>query len=315
MITLKSTSILKVKLGGAPGTEADWYVAYSNSAGKSLGIEKGVTNSTTDVTILSKATFGLVHAEYVSVYNADSSAITATITLADNGTDRILAVESIAAGETLVYSDGRWGEAILSTVDTAGTPADDQIAVFTDADTVEGTSGLTYDGSVLDVSGNIELDGDLLFTSTGKGLVCGEISVVNNTTDTTISVAGTKYQVTVFDTDGCANGTTPAHGTDDITIATAGVYFIAVSATVNSVGGGGSRFELEVRKNNGATAVGALHCDRNMAGGGATSGVISMSGIAVLAASDTIEVWIENETGTENYRVEDMTLSLFKIGG
>jgi hypothetical protein len=38
-------------------------------------------------------------------------------------------------------------EAASGGVDTSGTPADDQIAVFTDADTVEGSSGLTYDGS------------------------------------------------------------------------------------------------------------------------------------------------------------------------
>jgi len=34
-----------------------------------------------------------------------------------------------------------------------------------------------------------------------------------------------------------------------------------------------------------------------------------------LAINDTIEAWISNETNTQNYIVEDITLSLVKIGG
>lgn len=142
----------------------------------------------------------------------------------------------------------------------------------------------------------------------------GEISAIGNTTATTISVAGTPVQVTIFDTDGESNNTTPANGTDDITIDTAGTYLINVSATVNSVAGLGSRFEMTVQKNNGASAVGALHCDRNIAGGGGQSGVISMSGLAALSLNDTVEVWIENETNTANYVVENITLSVLRVG-
>jgi hypothetical protein len=40
-----------------------------------------------------------------------------------------------------------------------------------------------------------------------------------------------------------------------------------------------------------------------------------MSDIVALAVDDTVEVWIENETNTENYVVEDITLSLFQLGG
>lgn len=38
-------------------------------------------------------------------------------------------------------------------VDTSGTPADNQIAVFTDSDTIEGDANLTWDGSSLVVEG------------------------------------------------------------------------------------------------------------------------------------------------------------------
>jgi len=144
--------------------------------------------------------------------------------------------------------------------------------------------------------------------------VYGGISAVGNSTETAISVAGTAVQVTVFDTNSPSNGTTPDHTNDHITIATAGDYLIVSSATVNSVAGAASRFEMTVQKNNGAAAVGALHVDRNIAGGGGVAGSVSMSGIATLAASDTIEVWLENETNTANYVVEDITLSVVRVG-
>jgi hypothetical protein len=38
-----------------------------------------------------------------------------------------------------------------------------------------------------------------------------------------------------------------------------------------------------------------------------------MSGIVTLAASDTVEVWIENETNTQNYIVEDIDLSVMRL--
>jgi len=41
-------------------------------------------------------------------------------------------------------------------VDTTGTPANNQIAIFTDADTLEGVSGLTYTSSTLTLSGSAD---------------------------------------------------------------------------------------------------------------------------------------------------------------
>ena len=89
---------------------------------------------------------------------------------------------------------------------------------------------------------------------------------------------------------------------------------INVSATMNSIAGAASRFDMTVKKNDGAATIGALHCHRNLGGGGVESGVISMSGIVALVVDDTIEVWIENETNTQNYVVEDITLSIVRVG-
>lgn len=177
----------------------------------------------------------------------------------------------------------------------------------------------TIAGSLTEIlrfdSEGVTVKNDLWFSGSGSGLPYGGISAVDNATETTISTAGVAVQITIFDTNNPSNLTTPDHTNDHVTINKAGDYFIAVSATVNSVAGASSRFEMTVQKNNGATLLAPLHCDRNIAGGGGSSGVISMSGIVTLAANDTVEVWIENETNTQNYVVENISLDMFMVGG
>jgi hypothetical protein len=155
--------------------------------------------------------------------------------------------------------------------------------------------------------------GDLTFVGTA-GLPYGEISATDNAVATVIAVAGTAVQVTIFDTNGPSLNTTPDHTNDHITITKAGHYMVNVSATINSIAGAASRFEITCKKNNGASEI-IPHMNRNLTGGSGESGVISMNGIADLAVNDTIEIWIENETNTQNYVVEDICLSLFQIGG
>ena len=48
-------------------------------------------------------------------------------------------------------------------VDTTGTPADNQIAIFTDSNTLEGSENLTYDGTTFAVSGSaVQLTGSVI---------------------------------------------------------------------------------------------------------------------------------------------------------
>ena len=178
--------------------------------------------------------------------------------------------------------------------------------------TPEGTteySSLAVDDLIV---GDITVTGDLLFT--GSGLAYGEISAIDNATVTTIALQNVAVQVTIFDTQGQYNNTDPNLTSSHIAIQKSGVYFVAVSATINSISGASSRAEITVRKNNGVAQI-IPHVDRNLAGGGGESGVISISGMASLAAGDTVEVWIENETNTQNYVVQDIGLSVMQIGG
>ena len=162
---------------------------------------------------------------------------------------------------------------------------------------------------------NLIVAGDMYFSGSGSGLVFGEINVVGNSTETAIVDQNVYVQITIFDTNGESNNVTPDHTNDHNTIVKAGIYFISCSITLNSVSGSGSTAEIEVKKNNGASRVGSLHVDRTLSGGGTESGAITITGFADLAVGDTIEVWIKNETNTQNYIVEDITLSLIQFGG
>lgn len=57
---------------------------------------------------------------------------------------------------TKAYADSTYGEGNVATV---GTPVDNQLGVWTGDGTLEGTSALTFDGTDLDITGNITLSG------------------------------------------------------------------------------------------------------------------------------------------------------------
>ena len=197
----------------------------------------------------------------------------------------------------------------ISTENSGGGTIDNAYGLY-----IESETAATNNWAIKTNAGQVEFGDDTFWTGSGSGLPYAEIYATDNSTQTTITVAGTAVQVTIFDTNGESNLATPDHTNDHITIVKAGRYMINVSATVNSIAGAASRFEISVQKNNGASEI-IPHMNRNLTGGAGESGVISMSGIASLAANDTIEVWIENETNTQNYIVEDISLSLFQLGG
>lgn len=159
-------------------------------------------------------------------------------------------------------------------------------------------------------------DGAIIFHGEA-GLVFAEIYVQDNAVATVIAVATTLVQVTIFGVDGASNNCTPDHTNDHITIDNAGRYLVTLSCTVNSVGGGGADLvKLQMQKNNGATPFANLHAHRKLGtGGGGDTGSISISGIIDVAATDTIEVWIANDSSTDNLLVSDATLSLVQLAG
>ena len=91
-----------------------------------------------------------------NVLTLDKVAITGQSTVTAVGADYVLISDTGDTGnlKKALISDFAGGN-----VSNTGTPVNDQIAVWTDATTIEGTTGLTYDGSDLDITGNITLSG------------------------------------------------------------------------------------------------------------------------------------------------------------
>lgn len=159
--------------------------------------------------------------------------------------------------------------------------------------------------------------GDIQFTGLSSGLPYGQLYAYN--VASTITIAGTgignKVQITSFTTTGPSNNTTPSAANDDIAIILSGRYLCTVSLSLESVGAGGADLiGIGVFKNNGIIQFQQLHVHRRLAGGGVDTGSISISGILLATAGDTIEVWIWNETSVRNVVIDDINLSLLQIG-
>ena len=78
----------------------------------------------------------------------------------------------------------------VGTVDTSGTPANNQIAVFTDSDTIEGDSDLTWDSTTLDVNGMVDIDFNTTNTNTAVVDISNNTSAIMSTNHYTLKVAG-----------------------------------------------------------------------------------------------------------------------------
>ncbi len=154
---------------------------------------------------------------------------------------------------------------------------------------------------------------DIEFPTAGSGLAYAGLSVEGNAVATAIGVVSTWYQVTVFDTEDPNNVLDPVSGDSDITIELDGAYYVSVFASVFSAGTN-QVYEMEVRRNNGVTRVLNVHADRKVAVGG-DIGSFSGGGLVSLSAGDTVELWVQNKTSATDLTFEDVTLSIFQLGG
>lgn len=147
----------------------------------------------------------------------------------------------------------------------------------------------------------------------GQAPAFGEISINDNTTETSISedVWG---QVTVFDTNGKSKNMTPDHVNDHIVIGRNGIYFVSVSVAIESIAGAALELELQVFTNNGNTEFTNIHVHRDLAGGGGEVGAVPLTGLALFTEGDTVELWVMNETNDQNVIIADATMTVFQVG-
>ena len=184
---------------------------------------------------------------------------------------------------------------------------------------------LRYEGQVgirtptpvttLHVEGDTTLSGAVLFGNSTTGLAHGEVYMKNNTSETTITTqnvpvcaSGAWVEGKIFNCTTAQN----ADGSSSITATNAGRYLVTVSTTMESITGASSVSVLDV---SGAIVYPNLHMHRSLAGGGGDVGSTSMNGIVELAAGEKVFVEVTNTTNTQNYIVEDCTLSIVQIGG
>ena len=166
------------------------------------------------------------------------------------------------------------------------------------------------DGSVSDVL-QTDGSGNLSWATKAYGeIYCYESSSTETITGTGIA---NKVQISCFSVNGLSKLTTPAHASDHITVTKAGVYKAMVSMSLESTGGTPYVLSAGLWTNNGTVQFQNVHMSRALSGGGSDTGSTSMNGLCTFAANDTVEVWIWNETNTNNVIVDEITLSLIRI--
>lgn len=183
-------------------------------------------------------------------------------------------------------------------------------------DDVDGAAEETKYVTVTNFLGKVAVD--LTFTASGAGLPFAGISGIGVDDTITIGLAGkaNRAQVTSFDTNDVSNNMTPDHAQDHITVVKAGMYMCIVSLHIETAGAGGAdTFGFSVYKLNGTVEFTNVHAHRLMAGGGGDVGSVGLSGIIDLAVDDTIELWCWNEDSADDIVIDDVTLSLFQLGG
>ncbi len=152
-------------------------------------------------------------------------------------------------------------------------------------------------------------------SSRGYAAVFGEIYAyeVGGTITIGGSGIGNKAQVTTFAVNGNFNLTTPDHTNDHIVIQKAGYYSVTVCMAISSTGGTGYTLSAGVWKNNGGTQYQNVHMSRSLSGGGGDTDSTAVNGICNFDVGDTVEVWVWNETNSNNVIVDDVTLSVVKL--
>ena len=182
--------------------------------------------------------------------------------------------------------------------------------IFIQAEMPTTTSDLLFQPG----GGDTVIGGDTYWTGEDSGLDFAEIYVKDNTTPMTVNSAA-KVQVAAFVHDGQSNSAVPSHVQNDITITRAGKYKVICSLTVENSAGAGHTIGVSVWKNNGTTELTNIHAHRTLSAG-TDVGSISLSGACDCAASDTLEVWIETDSGVDRQIiVEDINLYVEMAGG
>lgn len=131
-----------------------------------------------------------------------------------------------------------------------------------------------------------------------------------------VSISGigtTAKKLEGFSHDGPSSGVTPANASDQMTIGSAGNYYVnfSISFSTTATADAGT-YEFRVRVDGAETVIGLR---REMSGSNDT-GSGSASGLLVLAANEVVTVYVESDEAgnTDDIDIDFCSLSVFKVG-
>ena len=115
--------------------------------------------------------------------------------------------------------------------------------------------------------------------------------------------------LTCFTDNGNANGVTPDHTNDSLTIDVAGNF--DVYCQVSFSGTGGKQFQFRLRKNGAEIPHG---CTRTLGTGGDTGSASFLAPGVTFAATDILTIWVEADGATDDLIVKDAQFSVRMVG-
>lgn len=207
-------------------------------------------------------------------------------------------VPQVNVGETAIeFID--LGALIGATV--SGTPVDNQIAVWINASTIEGTSGLTYDGSTFAVTGAI----------TATDVVVGAMMAAGNSTTTTIATQNTWTDLNLnaiaassSNNSGwtLTNTTTGEQRYDNATA----IKPTLIASVSGESSGAPQEFEFRVIVNGSPTSD-AIIASSDF-GAGALS-IILQAGLS-LSQNDLVRIQVQNIDGVSNITIKNISVQV-----
>lgn len=137
----------------------------------------------------------------------------------------------------------------------------------------------------------------------------GEMSVAANTSGQTLATPDQWYQVTQFDTNGNAGGTTPDHTNDRILVSNTGLYKLSFSASFSGTSGRTYIIGIYV----GGVLKTDLQTIRYL-GTGTDVGSVSITGLVDIADGNYVEVYAQGDLSSASFILEYANLNLVYVG-